>query len=449
MLNLKEQDDRFLGRFRRLEGSLGGEGPAWLVPLRRAAIDRYREQGFPGRRDEEWKYTSVKAIREGPFADALPAIPDPAPESIVGQRLLGGEGPLLVFVNGGYRASLSHVEGLPAGVRIGSLAEALREAPASIEPHLGSLEPTHPHAFQLLNTAFFMDGAYLHLPAETVLEAPVHLLFLSSSGSGGPTLNGGGAVHLRNLIVAEKGSAAVVVEDYTGEGGYLTNTVTEIVTGAGASLDRYKLEREPRVACHVAGLHVRQGRDSVFRNHFFSSGGGLVRDEIEARLDGTGGECSLWGLYLGDGERHVDNHTTLHHARPHCRSWELYRGILHDRARGIFSGKIHVHPDAQKTDAKQSNNSLLLSGAAEAKTRPRLEIYADDVRCTHGATVGQLDDDALFYLRARGIEREDAYRMLIGAFAGEVVKEFRCDVARARVEELLAECLQGIGKSER
>jgi Fe-S cluster assembly protein SufD len=289
------------------------------------------------------------------------------------------------------------------------------------------------HAFVALNTAFLTDGACVEIPARTVVQGVVHLMFLSAPAGGTrPAM-----AHPRVLIVAGDGSQASVVESYAGPGGgrYFTNTVTEVALGEHAVVDHYKLQFESEAAYHVGAVHLRAHRSATFASHSIALGGALVRNDIVAVLDGEGAECTLNGLYLADAQRLVDNHTTIDHAQPHCGSREVYKGVLADRARGVFNGKIIVRPDAQKTDARQTNRALLLSEDAQINTKPQLEIFANDVKCTHGAAVGQLDDEAVFYLRSRGLDAGEARRMLIRAFVGDVVNRIPSDRLRSHVEQ--------------
>jgi Fe-S cluster assembly protein SufD len=263
------------------------------------------------------------------------------------------------------------------------------------------------------------------------VKTPIHLLFLGVPG-GGPV-----AAHMRNLFVVEENAQATIVETYSGEGVYFTNGVTEIALDQDANLDHYKIQIESEEACHVATQQLEQAGPSVFTSHNISFGGALVRNDINSRLGGEHIESTINGLYVVNGRQHVDNHTAIDHAVPNCNSHELYKGIMDGRSTGVFNGKIFVRQDAQKTDAKQTNQNLLLSEDAVIDTKPQLEIYADDVRCTHGATVGQLDADSLFYLRSRGIGLAEARAMLVHAFASDVLNRIKLEDLRERLEEAL------------
>jgi Fe-S cluster assembly protein SufD len=314
-----------------------------------------------------------------------------------------------------------------------SLAEALEKNRELLEPHLAQHAGHEDSAFTALNSAFLSDGAFVYLPAGSVIEDPIHLLYFS-------TVNGAPSVsHPRTLIVAGAGSQAKVVESYVGLDGevYFTNAVTEVVAEEGAVIDHYKLQRESRQAFHMATLQFHQGRNATVANHCISLGGGLVRNDINAVMDGDGGDCTLNGLYVVEGDQHVDHHTVIDHVKPQCNSRELYKGILDDYGRAVFNGRVIVRPDAQKTNAQQSNKNLLLSKDALVNTNPQLEINADDVKCAHGATIGQLDADALFYLRARGIDEETARTLLIHGFLADVSSQLKIDAVRSAVECIL------------
>lgn len=407
--------------------------PAWLSPLRKAAFSRFAELGFPTRHDEEWRFTNVTPIKETTFARA----PEGS-DGLTKQRLatlpLGALGACaLVFVNGRYAPELSTLRALPNGVRVGSLSEVVAAEPGAVETHLGRHVDISQHAFAALNTAFIEDGAVVLVPRGKVVEEPIHLLFVST-GSDTPTVS-----HPRTLIVAGENSQATIVESYVGATGstYFTNAVTEVVAEPNAVIDHVKLNRESEKAYHIGVMHVQMARSSNFTSHAVTLGGAITRNEVTAVLDGEGIECTLNGVYLANGSRLIDNHTAIDHAKANCASHEVYKGILDDKARGVFNGKIFVRQDAQKTDAKQSNMTLLLSDDAQINTKPQLEIFADDVKCTHGATVGQLDPEQLFYLRARGIGEKEARSLLIRAFAGDIIDRIKIEPVRIQVEEML------------
>jgi len=341
-------------------------------------------------------------------------------------------------VDGGYSEALSSTGALPAGVRAGSLAEALRADGAMLEKHLARHASIESSPFTALSTAFMRDGGFLHVPANTDLTRPVHLVFVTTREAAGSV------THPRNLVVIERGARASVVESYVSlaEGAsYWTNAVTEVVAGANSWIEHTRIQRESERAYHVGLTHVEQQRDSHYRSFTLAMGGALARHNLHTHLNGENVETLMYGLYLTRGEQVVDNHTAIHHDQPNCRSWEVYKGVLDGRSRAVFNGKVFVKPEAQKTDAKQTNRNLLLSDAAKVNTKPQLEIFADDVKCTHGATVGRLDDVALFYARSRGVPAEKAQRLLTYAFAAEVTSEVVLEPVRDELDRLVRERL--------
>ena len=417
-----------------------------VAELRRRAFERFTALGIPTTRLEAWRFTNVAPIAGTAFALAAPAEREAAVADVA-PHAAAGVGAGLLFVNGSFVAPASDVSALPDGVEVTSLADALAAdaggARQAVESHLASGAAIENEAFTALNTALLQDGAFVRVPANTVVEQPIQLLFVTSPPpGGGPVMT-----HPRVLVVVGENAQVRLVESYGGGGAsaYLTNAVTEVVAGPGAVVDHYKTVRESPAAYHIASMHVRLDRAANFSSHAVTLEGAIVRNDAQALLDGEGVECTLNGLYLANGRRLVDNHTTIHHAQPHCSSHELYKGILDGEARAVFNGKIIVAIDAQKTDAKQSNKALLLSEDAQINTKPELEIFADDVRCTHGATVGQLDADALFYLRARGLGLEQARNVLIHAFASDLLNHIAIEPIREQLEDLLLAQLPGSG----
>jgi Fe-S cluster assembly protein SufD len=416
-------------------------GPAWLEQRRSRAASAFAGLGFPTVRQEEWRFTSVAPIANGDFP------PAPAGASLDEAQLAAlpyADAPhRLVLVNGRVSPALSRL-GLDApGVRFGSLAGALDDI--GVAETLGRIAEADTRAFAALNTAFLEDGAYLYVPARTVVETPLEILYVTSSAS--PVMTSP-----RTLIVMGEASQARVVETYIGVAGqvYFTNAVSEVFLAPHAVLDHYKVQQESVEAHHVASLHLHAERSSTFASHSFSLGGRIVRNDAVATLAGEGAECTLNGLYLADGERLVDNHTFIDHAMPHCPSHEVYKGILGGRARAVFNGKIMVREDAQKTDAKQTNRALLLSDEATINTKPQLEIFADDVKCTHGAAIGQLDEDAIFYLQARGLTYLEARDLLIHAFAGEILDRVQIAPLKAALErELYTQLARDLAEIDR
>ena len=422
--------------------------PAAIADLRRRAFERFTALGMPTPRLERWRFTNVAPIAETAFAPAEPAERTAASADAAPHAAAGADA-RLTFVNGRCVAPASGLAGLPDGVEAGSLADALASetggagTAGAVEAHLASCAGVDDEAFTALNTALLRDGAVVRAPANTVVEQPIELLFVTSPPAGGRRV----MTHPRVLIVVGENARVRLIESYGGGGKspYLTNAVTEVVAGPNAVVDHYKLVRESPAAYHVASMHVRLGRGAAFSSHAVTLGGAIVRNDAQALLDGEGADCTLNGLYLANGRRLVDNHTTIHHAKPHCASHELYKGILDGEARAVFNGKIIVAIDAQKTDARQTNKALLLSEDAQINTKPELEIFADDVKCTHGATVGQLDEDALFYLRARGLGLDQARSVLIHAFAGDLLSRIGVEPLRAQLDDLLLAQLPGSG----
>jgi Fe-S cluster assembly protein SufD len=405
--------------------------PSWLADARRAAFGRLEVLGLPTTRHEDWRFTSLAGLAQLPLHRAGAAEGEGA-AALLG-RVPAPEGPRLVFVNGRFRPDLSRREGLPRAAVLVPLAEALRERPELVRPHLGRLARPDDHAFVAANAALFEDGAFLHLPANVAVDAPIALVFLSDAGAAA-------ASHPRSLVVAGEGARATVEEIYLGraEDPYLTNAVTELVHASGAAVEHVRLQLEGARAPHVSVVHAEQGAGATLAAHAFALGGRLSRAEIRSRLAGEGATVAANGLYMADGDQLVDNFSWIEHAVPRCTTSESYKGILDGKSRGVFAGRIRVLPGAQKTVAHQMNSNLLLSDDAVVDTKPQLEIFADDVKCGHGGTVGQLDDRALFYLRSRGLGEAEARSLLVWAFASEMVGLVGAPALRARAKNLVA-----------
>ncbi|HEU5041156.1 MAG TPA: Fe-S cluster assembly protein SufD [Gemmatimonadales bacterium] len=432
--------DALLQDVRTRESVGTAEGPEWLEPLRRAGAARFAAAGFPAARDEEWRFTPIGPIVQTSWVPSAPGGEEPGRERL--QPFIFGhpEWTTLVFVNGWYNEALSHVGPLPDGVRVASLAEALRADGSLLEAHLGRQAPIEGSGFTALNAALFRDGGIVSVAPGVQLANPVHLVFVTTPDSAGT------ATHPRNLIVVGRGARASVVESYVTLAPaqtYWTNPVTEVVAAAGSWIEHTRIQRESELAYHVGLTHVEQARDSHYRSFTMAMGAALSRHNLHVRLNDENVETLMYGLYLTRGEQVADNHTAIFHDQPNCRSWEVYKGVLDGRSRAVFNGKVFVKPEAQKTDAKQTNRNLLLSDGAKVDTKPQLEIFADDVRCTHGATVGRLDDLALFYARSRGIPLLAAERLLTYAFAAEVIEEVELEPVRRELERLVRERLAG------
>ncbi len=419
----------FLADYDAFLGALG-EQPESVAELRRAGLARFEEVGIPTKRNEEWRHTNVAPVAKTEFQRASADVKLTS-EQVEPFRM--ADCIELIFVNGHFAPEHSKLDGLPGGVFVGSLAQAMEKHLDLVTPHLGRYADGD-HPFVALNTAHLADGAFIHVPKNKTIEQTIHLIFLGIAEDGKPTV-----AYPRNLFVVEQSAQLTVVESWTGFSGetYFTCPVTEIYGAANSVIDHYRIGQESLDAYHVATQKLHLERDANFFTHSVSYGGALVRNDIQAMLAGENIHCTLNGLYLGRGKQFVDHHMRVDHAMPNCHSYELFKGILEDQSKAVFNGRIHVHQDAQKTDAKQSSRHLLLSDKAFAQSNPQLEIYADDVRCTHGSTTGHLDDEALFYLRSRGIGVEAAKSLLTYAFAAEVLDEFRLESIRTDMEEFL------------
>jgi Fe-S cluster assembly protein SufD len=426
----------YLSAFRSYQANGAGRGPAWLKELRESAIASFGKLGFPTTRDEDWKYTNVEPIVSTIFERGSGIGKDSRAVSAAEVFALSFTDPIfnrLVFVNGAYAPELSLLRGLPGGARVESLAGALRAGDEVLHDHLSRYVRYRDRSFAALNTAFVEDGALVLVPKGQVIQEPIQLVFVSL-GEARPIVT-----HPRNLIVVGEGSQTRIVESHIGigSGAYFANAVTEIVGGEGASIEHCLVQREGEAGFHVGTLDAQLSRQSTLVAHCVTLAGLLVRNDVRVVLNGEGAECSLNGLYLLDGKQHVDNHTEIEHCMPRAKSLELYKGILSGRARGVFDGKILVHKNAQKSDARQTNKNLLLSEGAVVNTKPQLEIYADDVKCSHGSTVGQLDRDSLFYLRSRGIDVETAQSLLHYAFASDVISAIKIASLRDQLNDYL------------
>jgi Fe-S cluster assembly protein SufD len=425
---------------RQVRDGLPAELPEWLAGRRRGAAQRFADAGFPDPRQEEWKYTNVRPIATKPFEHTKVDVPV-SPEVLAGLGFEGLDAYRMVFVDGRFRAGLSDLEGLPEGAVVSSLSGMLAADSTRLEPLLGTLAHDRFSSFAAANMAFMSDGAVILLGKGVHLERPVHLLLIGSAGSPA-TWN-----HPRILVQAAEGADATIVEHYIdleGANGF-TNAVTELRAEAGARVRHYLVQDHADSAYHIGSVFVQQRRDSRVTSHNINLGGRLVRHDLNIDLTEPGSEVELNGLFLVGGRQHVDTHTRVHHSSPHTTSREQYRGIGQGHGRGVFKGRVLVERGAQKTDAQQHSANLLLSPHAEIDTKPELEIYADDVKCAHGATVGQLDETSLYYLRSRGIDAEAARGMLVFAFADEVLERMELESVRTSIERRLAARLPEVG----
>ncbi len=430
--------DIYLDSFTAFAKRAAGHDQAWVRKLREDAFGRFCEVGFPTTRDEDWRFTNISAISKTEFSMASGGASVSSAD--LESWKIDGAAAQLVFVDGRFDRSLSSATGLPKGVILSGLKEALAQPSEVLQNHLGRFLDIKRDPFSALNTAFAEDGAFLHVGHGISVEAPIHLLFVST-GTGSPRM-----VHPRNLLIFENESEGTVVEEYVSLGGgtVFCNTVTELIAGESTHVSHYMIEREDRDALNVSTLRIQQARSANVASHSLLLGGGLVRNNVHPVLAGEGGECLINGLFVGNGRQHLDNYMHVEHASPHCSSRQFYNGILDNQAHGVFHGRIVVHKDAQKTDAKQTNRNLLLSDDAQIDTKPQLEIYADDVKCTHGATIGQIEENSLFYLRSRGIDEISARRLLLMAFASECLDRMKAGAAREHAERLIHEHLLSV-----
>ena len=434
-----KQSDPYLKAFERFEQAAATTQPSWLFPLRKAGIARFAELGFPTLKNEDWRFTNVAPIAKLPFKSALDAARDGLTKDSLDQFSFAKlPGTRLVFVNGHVAAELSTAPTQPNGIKVSSLATALANDSALVEKHLGRYVRTEDNAFAALNNAFFQDGGFVYVPAGQSVDDPVQFLFINTSKDAGAT------THPRNLIIAERGAKLTVIESYVSlaSAPTFTNAVTEFALGDNAVVEHCKFQDESPEAFHIAALHSHLGRAVSFSSHSIATGAKLARNNLRTTLDGEGIECVLNGVYITNNDQISDHYMVVDHAKPHCASHEYFNGILAGKSKGVFHGRILVRPDAQKTDAKQTNKNLLLSDDATADTKPQLEIYADDVKCTHGATIGQLNDESIYYLRSRGIGLENARRMLIHAFAGEIIDRVKHDALREELDVLVWDRLE-------
>ena len=423
---------RYVEEFEALLGAERGRVPGWLAGVRRSAIERFQQLGFPTPRDEDWHFTSVAPIAEADFQRLRTPSGDVTPAALAPFTFGRPDWPTVVIVNGCVAAELSTLAALPEGVRVLQLARAWVEAPELVERYLTRVAYFRTNAFTALNTALMGDGVLVHVAPDVAVAAPIHVVFVSDANAAK------GMTHPRNLVVLEHHARATVIESYVAlsDATYFTNAVTEAVVHHGATLAHIKVQRESQRGFHVGTTEVHQGRDSHFVSFSFATGAALSRTNISTMLGGEGGGTTLNGLYMVDGEQHVDHQTRIEHATPNCFSREVYKGILDGSSHGVFNGKVFVRPAAQKTDGKQENNNLLLSDKARVDTKPQLEIFADDVKCTHGATVGKLDEQALFYMKSRGVNRTLARQLLTYAFAADVLETIEVAPVREELERL-------------
>ncbi len=429
---IAKEQGAYAAHFRRLQERTGTETPSWLARLREGAFNSFEQLGFPTVRHEEWKYTNVAPVAKANFEPAVESTQALDADALQPFTYEEARASRLVFVNGFYRPELSSTSALPEGVVATDLAAALGEEKyaETLRQRLARGADFNENAFTALNTAFLEGGAFILIPKGVQVDAPLHLLFLSD----GQTVSSP-----RVLVVAERGSSATVIESYAAAredlGAYLTNAVVEVWLEDGARLEHYKVQREGTDAFHVATTRASLARASSFNLTTVTLGARLSRHDVHVTLDDEGAECWVDGLYLVGADQHTDTHSVIDHRRPHGTSHQLYKGILDGKSRAVFNGKVFVREGAQQTDAKQTNRNLLLSNEARVDTKPQLEIFADDVKCAHGATVGQLEEEELFYLASRGLDVELARNLLTYGFAEEVIEKIKVLSIRAQLDE--------------
>jgi len=424
--------DRYVGVFEQWAPRNGD--PAWVAARRRAGMARFIQLGLPTSAQEDWRFTSLAPLLKLPFRPALqPSGPDVAAAELARLPLANLPGYRLVFVNGHFAPGLSSVGPLPDGLRVGSLAATLASEANGSQTLCDHQAEAAEDGFVALNDAFFSDGGWIEVSPGLKLEQPIQLVWLATAPGSEMTF------HPRNRVVVGAASSVTILESYVALGAErsVTNVVTELTVGERAQVEWVKLQDEAVTACHVAAFRGEFGAASQVAVHSVALGARLARMNLQARLVGEGLECLLNGLYVTAGEQLADHHMLVEHLGPRGTSHEYFHGILDGRSKGVFHGRIRVQPEAQQTDAKQTNKNLLLSDQATAHSMPQLEIYADDVKCTHGATVGQLNRESIFYLRSRGLGPETARRMLIHAFAGEIIERIRHQPAREALSSLV------------
>lgn len=438
---IKENNNikQYINNFELFEKQLNGQKNGSIHDIRKVALNNLVEKGFPTSREEEWRFTDIKPLLTNNFTLALPSKQSKLNADKIEHFLYKDwQGPQLVFIDGFFAAHLSNLNIKQTSITLDSLANVILQDQINLLDTFANYETFNKNAFSALNTAFINDGAVLRVEKNVIVEEPIHFLYIATKHENAQIINP------RNLFFMAENSQATIVESYFSldHGQYFNNIVTEIRLSENAHLNHMRIQNESDEAFHIGSTFVDQKENSHYFSISASFGGKIARNNIYTMLNGEGIETILNGLYMGHGNQLIDNHTFIDHMKPHCNSHELYQGILTDSARGVFSGKIMVHPDAQKTDAKQSNNCLLLSNNAEINSKPQLEIYADDVRCTHGATVGQLNEDSIFYLRSRGISEKKAKNILTYAFAEQVVEGIGIDSTRKYVGSIILERLK-------
>ena len=434
MTESNELNKWYVSLFDEFEKNLNGESKLPVHLLRKKAIDDFSLLSFPTKKNEEWRFTNITPLLQNKFTLAGKT-PSVKKEDVDRFRFHGLKSPMMVFVNGSFSPQLSELDSLKGKITVKNISSALKENNPQIQKHFAKYADSSNQIFTALSTAFIKDGAFVHVPENVILDEPVHILFLTSSKEEKIL------AHPRNLFIIDKNAQITIIEHYAGldESVYFTNTVTEISVGENAIVRHTKFQEESKSSFHIARMETVQDTNSNFTSNMISFGGEISRNDFNTRFIGTGCESELNGLFMTDGTQLFDAHTLIDHASPHCNSHELYKGILDDKSRGVFNGKVIVRRDAQKTNAFQENNNIILSDEALVNTKPQLEIFADDVKCSHGATIGQLDNEALFYLKSRGIGEKASRDILIHAFASDVVRRIKINEIREHLENILTE----------
>ena len=432
--------EKYLSDFHAFENNGASHDPAWLTNLRHAAIGKFSELGFPTIKHEDWRFTNILPLTRSRFRRApIAGLPSVRLEEINKHIVEGCSKSVLVFVNGHFNKELSNISSLSKGIVAGGLAESFEVHGDLVQRHLGKHLSLQSHPFAALNSAFIHDGAFVYVPEGMDVKSSIQLLFVSA-GQGDQHA----VAYPRNLIIADKNTSATFIESYVSlsEEIYFTNTVSEVFVGKESAVDYVKIQRESEKAFHVGTMQVEQGSQSRFTAFSLALGAAIARNDINIAVNGEQCETMLDGLYLPANDQLVDHHTFIDHTQPNCSSREIFKGIITGKSRSVFNGKIFVRREAQKTDSKQTNKNLLLSDEATVDTKPQLEIFADDVKCTHGATVGGLDAASLFYVKSRGISEEAARALLTVGFAGEVTNYINNEALRKHVDTLVIERLQ-------
>jgi Fe-S cluster assembly protein SufD len=425
--------DWYVSSFEILENNLDGIRETPLHGIRKDAISKFSKLDFPTQKNEAWKYTSVKPILQNNYklSHEASAIPD---DLLKGFMFEGMTEYLLVFANGYFVKELSHINAGHPDLIVGSLGKAFTEYPEIVVRHLAKYARYEDEVFSALNTAFAKDGAFIFVPDNVILEHPIHLLNISDAGE--TSFHS----HPRNLVIVGKQSEVQIVESYhhLSEINYFNNSVTEIFVDEDAKVRHIKIQDESEKSYHISTRQIAQERNSSYTSVNIDLGGAIVRNNLNVLLNDENCETHLNGFCMGHGKQHIDNSTLMDHAKPHCNSNELYKSILDEKAKGVFNGKVWVRQVAQKTNAFQSNKTLLLTDEASMNSKPQLEIFADDVKCSHGATIGQLDEEALFYLRSRGISEAKANSMLRFAFAADVLDTIQIQSVRRKLNKMIS-----------